>query len=105
MTTTRMTFGSVLGTSTSAATTVTSILDTATTAVGMATAFVDKAANEQRIRYAVDKEASKERIVEEAGIETLQRAERLKNIADKSEWHKQQLSDALAKYSAIVKDM
>lgn len=105
MTTTRMTLGSVLGTITSAASTVTSVLDTATTAVGMATAFVDKAANEQRIRYAVDKEAAKERIIEEAGIETLTRAERLKDIAAKSDWHKEQLQKALTKYSDIVKDM
>ena len=56
MSTTRLSFGAVLGTVQSAATTLTSTLDTVTTAVGMATSFVTQAADNQRLRQIADKE-------------------------------------------------
>ena len=65
MSTTRMSFGAVLGSVQSAATTITSTLDAATGAVGMLTAFVGKASDEQRIRHIADKEDFIENLIME----------------------------------------
>ena len=65
MSTTRLSFGAVLGTVQSAATTVTTTLDAVTGAVGMANAFVIKAADEQRIRHIADKEDFIENLIME----------------------------------------
>ena len=65
MSTTRMSFGAVLGSVQSAATTITSTLDAATGAVGMLTAFVSKASDEQRIRHVADKEDFIENLIME----------------------------------------
>lgn len=48
------TLGSILGTVTTAATTVTRTLDAASNSVGMLNAFVSKAAREQSIAYAAE---------------------------------------------------
>ena len=65
MSTTRMSFGAVLGSVQSAATTITSTLDAATGAVGMLTAFVSKASDEQRVRHVADKEDFVENLIME----------------------------------------
>lgn len=65
MSTTRLSFGAVLGTVQSAATTVTTALDAATSAVGMASAFVTQAADNQRLRQIADKEDFIENLIME----------------------------------------
>ena len=71
--TTRLTFGALLGTVNTAATTLTSTLDAAGSAVGMLNAFVDKAAKEQRIRHKVDTNEFKNRLVNETAMARAQR--------------------------------
>lgn len=65
MSTTRLSFGAVLGTVQSAATTITATLDTVSTAVGMATSFVSQAADNQRLRQIADREDFVENLIME----------------------------------------
>lgn len=103
MSTTRMSFGAVLGSIQSAATTVTSTLDAATGAVGMLTAFVGKAADEQRIRHVVDKEDFIENLIHERTEINAVAALKLEKFISKSPDHAKHAKRAYDKYTALLR--
>lgn len=73
MSSTRLTFGSVLNTVTSAATAATSLLDTTNDAVGMLNSYVKTAAANQRNEQIARQSSNLERIIDEVGLEDTQR--------------------------------
>lgn len=103
MSTTRMSFGAVLGSIQSAATTVTSTLDAATGAVGMLTAFVSKASDEQRIRHVIDKEDFIENLIIERTEMNAVAALKLEKFISKSPDHAKHAKRAYEKYSALLR--
>lgn len=103
MSTTRMSFGAVLGSVQSAATTITSTLDAATGAVGMLTAFVAKASDEQRIRHLIDKEDFIENLIIERTEMNALAALKLEKFVAKSPAHAKHAEKAYAKYSALLR--
>ena len=66
--TTRMTFGTILGTVQDAATTVTTALQTATTAVGMLHTYVEDAALMQQIRSVAERDSFGIQVAEELSM-------------------------------------
>lgn len=103
MSTTRMSFGAVLGSIQSAATTVTSTLDAATGAVGMLTAFVSKASDEQRIRHVIDKEDFIENLIIERTEMNAIAALKLEKFISKSPDHAKHAQRAYEKYSKLLR--
>ena len=103
MSTTRMSFGAVLGSIQSAATTVTSTLDAATGAVGMLTAFVSKASDEQRIRHIIDKEDFIENLIIERTEMNAVAALKLEKFIAKSPAHAKHAKAAYDKYTALLR--
>lgn len=103
MSTARMSFGAVLGSIQSAATTVTSTLDAATGAVGMLTAFVSKASDEQRIRHIIDKEDFIENLIIERTEMNAVAALKLEKFIAKSPAHAQHAKAAYDKYTALLR--
>ena len=103
MSTTRMSFGAVLGSVQSAATTITSTLDAATGAVGMLTAFVSKASDEQRKRHIIDAEDFVESLVlERAEMRTAANIKAEKFMA-KSADHAKHFKTAYDRYSSLLR--
>ena len=103
MSTTRMSFGAVLGSVQSAATTITSTLDAATGAVGMLTAFVSKASDEQRIRHVADKEDFIENLVlERAEMRSIANIKAEKFMA-KSGDHTKHFKSAYDRFSELLR--
>lgn len=77
--TTRMTLGSVLGTVTDAANTVSTVLKTATLTVGMAHTYVEDAAIKQRMQSVAERDS----FVEEVAISlAMKEAQRKKEVRD-----------------------
>lgn len=72
MATSRLTFGAILSTVQTTATTITSSLEAANRGVGMLTAFVDKAAKEQKERHIADGESFLVNLINEKAIEDAQ---------------------------------
>lgn len=103
MSTTRMSFGAVLGSIQSAATTVTSTLDAATGAVGMLTAFVSKASDEQRIRHVIDKEDFIENLIIERTEMNALAVIKLNKFISKSPEHASAAKSAYEKYSKLLR--
>lgn len=100
---TRLTFGAVLGSVQSAATTVTTTLDAATGAVGMLSAFVTKAADEQRIRHIADKEDFIENLILERAEHRAVAMIKANKFASKSAEHKQHFNDAYAQFEQLLR--
>ena len=103
MTTTRLAFGSILGTVQSAATTVTGTLDTMSTAVGMATAFVNQAADNQRIRQIADKEDFLETLIMEKAEQRATAHLKADQFCAKSEQHSAHYNSAYNRYTSLLR--
>lgn len=103
MSTTRMSFGAVLGSIQSAATTVTTTLDAATGGVGMLSAFVTKAADEQRIRHTIDKEDFIENLIIERTEMNAVAKLKLEKFIAKSPEHAKHAKAAYEKYSKLLR--
>lgn len=103
MSTTRMSFGAVLGSVQSAATTITTTLDAATGAVGMLSAFVTKAADEQRIRHTIDKEDFIENLIIERTEMCATQALKLEKFISKSPEHAKHAKSAYDKYTRLLR--
>lgn len=69
MSTTRSTYGAILGTVTSAASALTTALSTMDTTVGMAATAIDDAARRQKARSKLDELAYKDSIAKEKSME------------------------------------
>lgn len=104
MSTTRLSFGAVLGTVQSAATTLTSTLDTVTTAVGMATSFVSQAADNQRLRQIADKEDFVENLIMEKAEQRTLSNLKVEKLISKSADHAKHYSAAYAKFTKLLRD-
>ena len=102
--TSRMTIGALLGTVTTAATTVTSTLDTASAAVGMLNATVTKAAKEQSIRHAVDVNEFKNRLVVEVSMQRAQRERAVVTFCE-DKVNKQLYEAAHNELTALIKEL
>lgn len=103
MTTSRLAFGSILGTVQSAATTVTTSLDTVSTAVGMATAFVNQAADNQRIRQIADKEDFLESLIMEKAEQRATAHLKAQSFMAKSEQHRETYKSAYETYTKLLR--
>lgn len=101
MATARLTIGSLLGTVTTAAETVTSTLNVVSLSVGMANAYVAKAAHEQQHRHRNDAELFTSRLViEGAQAETEMNLEVIK-YCKKSDEHQKLFAKAYEKYAKL----
>jgi hypothetical protein len=103
MSTTRMSFGAVLGSVQSAATTITSTLDAATGAVGMLTAFVSKASDEQRVRHIADKEDFVENLIIERAEMRSVAALKAEKFMGKSPEHQRHFKAAYESFEALLR--
>lgn len=103
MSTTRLSFGAVLGSVQSAATTVTATLDAATGAVGMLTAYVSKASDEQRIRHLADKEDFVENLILERAEQRALSAIKAEKFMAKSPDHHKHFASAYAEFEALLR--
>jgi hypothetical protein len=103
MSTTRLSFGAVLGTVQAAATAVTSTLDAVTGGVGMLNSFVVKAADEQRIRHIADKEDFIENLVLERTEQRATSAIKMEKFAAKSPDHAKHAKAAYEIYTNLLR--
>lgn len=67
--TTRLTFGAILGTVNTTATTISASIGTVGDAVGMLNSYVEKAAREQKIRHKADTNEFKNRLINELSMQ------------------------------------
>ena len=104
MSTTRLSFGAVLGTVQSAATTVTTTLDTVAVAVGMATTFVTQAADNQRLRQIADKEDFVENLIMEKAEQRAISHLKAEKFVAKSSDHNRLYSAAYTKFTKLLRD-
>lgn len=104
MSTTRLSFGAVLGTVQSAATTVTTTLDTVAVAVGMATTFVTQAADNQRLRQIADREDFVENLIMEKSEQRTLSNLKVEKLISKSPDHAKHYSAAYAKFTKLLRD-
>lgn len=100
---TRLTFGAVLGSVQSAATTVTTTLDAATGAVGMLNAFVVKAADEQRVRHVADKEDFVENLIQERAEQRAVSALKAEKFMSKSADHARHYESAYKAFESLLR--
>lgn len=104
MSTTRLSFGAVLGTVQSAATTITASLDTVSTAVGMATSFVTQAADNQRLRQIADKEDFVENLIMEKAEQRSVAHLKAEKFISKSPDHARLYGAAYDKFTKLLRD-
>lgn len=103
MTASRMAFGSILGTVTSAASAVTTTLDSVTAGVGMLNSFVAKAANEQRHRHIADEEVFLDRLIKEKAEESTLADISTKKFMAKSADHAKFYEEHFEKFTKLLK--
>ena len=103
MSTTRLSFGAVLGSVQSAANTVTGALDAASAAIGMANAFVTQAADNQRIRQVADKEDFMENLIREKAQQRTESDVKVDTFKRKSTGHAQAYDSAYARFSQLLR--
>lgn len=103
MSTTRLSFGAVLGTVQSAATTITATLDTVSTAVGMATSFVTQAADNQRLRQIADKEDFIENLIMEKAEQRATAHLKAEKFISKSAQHAEHYKASYETFTALLR--
>lgn len=103
MSTTRLSFGAVLGTVQSAATSLTATLDTVSTAVGMATSFVTQAADNQRYRQIADKEDFIENLIMEKSEQRSIANLKVEKFVQKSPDHAKHYKAAYDKFTKLLR--
>ena len=104
MATARSTVGSLFGSVSKAADTLTASLDAVTTGVGMINAYVTEQAESQRIRILIDKERNATRLIEEAALEEAQRADKIRSLINKSKEFEKDYNDSVAKFAALLNE-
>lgn len=100
---TRLTFGAMLNTVQSAATTITSTLDATARGVGMLTSYVEHAADQQKLRHIVDKESFVEELIRNKAYEDSQSAMRASKYCGQSAEHKATFEKAYSRYSTLLR--
>jgi len=103
MATARLTFGTVLDTVSTAATTVTGALNAVSTSIGMANAFVEQAALNQQSRIIADNETFIDRLIEEKAMEQTAIDLEVETFIAKSERHRFHYEQAHDRYSKILR--
>lgn len=103
MSTTRLSFGAVLGTVQSAATTLTTTLDTVSVAVGMATSFVSQAADNQRLRQIADKEDFVENLIMEKSEQRATAHLKAEKFISKSADHAKHYGEAYKTFTGLLR--
>lgn len=103
MATARLTFGSVLGTVNTAATTLTSTISAAGKAIGMIDTYVSEAAEKQGIRSLADMETYVDQLISEKSEESATRKLAVLEFCGKSPVHKSLYEEAFNRYSSILR--
>ena len=103
MSTTRLSFGAVLGTVQATANTLTGALDAAAAGVGMLNSFVTQAADNQRLRQVADKEDFVEDLIREKGQQRTESDVKVAKFTSKSEGHKIAYAQHYARFEALLR--
>lgn len=102
MSTTRLTFGTLLSTVTDAATTVSTTLNVVTKSVGMIDAHVSNMAANQAIRMKLEQSSTTERLIEETALADTQRQQGIKEYLAKNEGSAEMYNANQARLQAIL---
>lgn len=103
MSTTRLSFGAVLGTVQAAANTVTGALDAASAGVGMLSSFVTQAADNQRLRQIADKEDFIEDLIREKGQQRTESDVKIAKFTSKSGDHLAAYNNHYARFESLLR--
>ena len=103
MSTSRITFGAVLDTVQTTATTVTNVLDAANSSIGMVNTFITSAAENQKIRAIADKETFIEDLIREKAFEQSASTLRVNSFMSQSAEHKNAFQNAYNTYSTLLR--
>ena len=103
MSTTRLSFGAVLGTVQAAANTMTGALDAAAAGVGMLNSYVVQAAENQRLRQVADKEDFIENLVMEKAQLRAESYIKAENFCAKSKLHNDHYNASYETYSKLLR--
>ena len=103
MSTTRLTFGSILATVQTTAATVTSTLEAANSGVGMLSSYITEAAENQRIRQIADKEDFLENLIQERAEQRAVSAIRVETFCKKSAEHAKHYGDAYIAFTNLLR--
>ena len=103
MSTTRLTFGAVLGTVQNAATTVTTTLDAVNNGVGMLSSFVTEASINQKLRNVADREDFLENLIQERAEARALSAIKVETFCKKSAEHAQHYADAYTCFTKLLR--
>ena len=103
MSTTRLTFGAVLGTIQSTAAVITGTLDVINQSTGMATALVTKASLEQKKKHLADSEDFIENLVRERSQSRAISNLKVEEFCAKSDVHREHYSAAYNTFSELLR--
>lgn len=103
MSTTRLSFGAVLGTVQSAANAVTGALDAASAGVGMLNSFVTQAADNQRVRQIADKEDFVENLIMEKAEQRATAYLKVEKFVSKSADHAKHYQGAYERFTQLLR--
>lgn len=103
MSTTRLSFGAVLGSVQSAANTMTGALEAASAGIGMLNSFVTQAADNQRIRQVADKEDFVEDLIREKGQQRTESDVKVAKFTSKSEGHLKAYNSHYARFESLLR--
>ena len=102
MSTTRATFGSLLGTIQTTAMTVTNVLDAANSGVGMLNSYVEDAATKQKARIKIDHAVFLEDLIREKSREEAQSTLNIQKFCSQSAEHKTAYENSYNKFSELM---
>lgn len=103
MSTTRLSFGAVLGTVQATANTLTGALDAAAAGVGMLNSFVTQAADNQRLRQVADKEDFIEDLVREKAQQRTESDVKIAKFTSKSTGHLAAYNNHYARFESLLR--
>ncbi len=103
MSSTRLSFGAVLGTVQATANTVTGALDAAAAGIGMLNSFVTQAADNQRIRQIADKEDFIEGLIMEKAEQRATAHLKADKFCNKSADHARHYNDAYNAFEKLLR--
>lgn len=103
MSTTRLSFGAVLGTVQSTANAVTGALDAASAGIGMLNSFVTQAADNQRVRQIADKEDFVENLIMEKAEQRATAYLKVEKFCGKSPDHAKHYQGAYERFTQLLR--
>lgn len=103
MSTTRVSFGAVLGTVQSAAATITGALNAASDGIGMLNSFVTQAADNQRIRQIADREDFVEGLIMEKAEQRALAYLKVEKFCTKSADHGKHYGSAYERFTNLLR--